>query len=80
MSCKELCPSGKNELGKGVFPAEKEAELLAKGYVFACKVPGGRVSTLLVCKRPIADAVTEGQLDSPRYRQLGNSVSDPIPA
>lgn len=80
MQPKQLCPSAKNELGKGIFSAEKEAELLAKGYIFACKVPGDGVGVLLVCKRPIADAVTDGQLDSPRYRQLGKSIGNPVPA
>lgn len=65
-----LCPSAKNELGKGIFPPDEEADLLAKGYVFACRVPGTLVSGLVACKRPIADAVTDMALDSPRFRTV----------
>lgn len=63
-----LCPSPKNELGKSIFPPEVEADLLARGYVFASRVPGARFGTRVFCKRPIADAVTDGDLDSPRFR------------
>jgi hypothetical protein len=62
----QLCPSSKNELGKGILPAELESELLAQGYIFACRVPATKVKTLLVCKRPIADAVTDAEMDDPR--------------
>lgn len=65
-----LCPSPKNELGKGIFPADEEAKLLAAGYIFARRVPGTLVSTIVVCKRPIADAVTDMALDSPHYRRI----------
>lgn len=63
MATPTLCPSQLNELGKGIFSPQDEAELMADGYIFACHVPGTLVGTLLVCKRPIADAVTDGQLD-----------------
>lgn len=68
MTAPALDPSPLNELGKGIFSPEKEAELLAGGYIFACKVPGTLVKTSLVCKRRLSDAVTDGDLDSPRYR------------
>lgn len=63
-----LCSSQLNELGKGIFSPEDEAKLLADGYIFAARVPGTRAGGLVVCKRAIADAVTDGELDSPRYR------------
>lgn len=65
-----LCPSTKNELGKGILAPEKEARLLAEGYIFICKVPGTLVGVRAGCKRPIADAVTDMALDSPRYRRI----------
>lgn len=68
MSPLQLCPSKLNDLGKGVFSPQRETDLLAGGYIFACKIPGARVATIIVCKRPIADAVTDGELDSVRYR------------
>lgn len=58
-----LCPSHLNELGKGIFSPKEEARLLADGYIFACRVPGTIVGTRVLCKRPIADAVTDGELD-----------------
>lgn len=63
-----LCPSPKNELGKGIFAPDDETDLLARGYIFARRVPGTLVGTIVACKRPIADAVTDMALDSPRYR------------
>lgn len=63
-----LCPSAKNEFGKGILAPEKEARLLTEGYVFTCKVPGTLVGVRLGCKRPIADAVTDGELDSQQFR------------
>lgn len=68
MASPTLCPSPRNELGKGIFSPEKEARLLAQGYIFACRIPGTLVPTLLRCKRPIADAVTDGELDGPLFR------------
>lgn len=76
---KELCPSKLNELGKGVFSPDREAELLGKCYIFACKVPGTLVGTLLVCKRPIADAVTDSILNLPTYRKYSQPVPAPVP-
>lgn len=73
----ELCPSTLNELGKGIFPPEEEARLLGKGYIFACNVPGTLVGTLLVCKRPIADAVTDSILSLPTYRKYSQAVPTP---
>lgn len=55
----QLDPSSKNELGKGTLPPAWEAEYLADGFVFAARVPGTRAGTVVVCKRPIAEAVTE---------------------
>ena len=63
-----LCPSSKNELGKGIFVPEDEDSLLAKGCIFARRVPDTLVGTIVTSSRPIADAVTDMQLDSPRYR------------
>ena len=59
-----LCPSSRNQLGKGVFPPEDEALLIEEGYVFAAILPTKRVSAVLVCKRPIRDAVTSAQIDA----------------
>lgn len=63
MTAPTLCPSHLNQLGKGIFTPRDEARLLARGYIFACHVPGTLVGGLVVCKRPIADAVTDGELD-----------------
>ena len=72
----QLCPSSKNELGKGTLPADVEEHLLAEGYIFACMLPTKGFKAMLVCKRPIADAVTDGELDDPRLsRPLLQSVS-----
>lgn len=71
MNERTLDPNPKNELGKGILRPDKEAELLSDGYIFACRIPGTKVGALLVCKRPIADAVTAGELDSPRFRRFG---------
>lgn len=68
MTTPTLCPSQLNELGRGIFSAQDEARLMARGYIFACHVPGTLVGTLLACKRPIADAVTDGELDRRRTR------------
>lgn len=65
----ELCPSSLNQLGKGIFSCEREARLLADDFVFAAKVPGTLVGTLVICKRSITDAVTDANLDSPRFRE-----------
>jgi hypothetical protein len=72
-----LCPSPKNEFGKGILSPEKEAKLLAQGYVFTCRVPGTLVPTRLVCKRPIADAVTDSILDSIRHYSTSKGVCEP---
>lgn len=65
-----LCPSPLNELGKGIFAPEDEADLLARGYIFASRVPGARFGLRVLCKRPIADAVTDANLDNRRTRTL----------
>lgn len=63
MTTPTLCPSPLNQLGKGIFSPKDEAELLADGYIFAARVPGTIVGTRVLCARPIADAVTDGELD-----------------
>ena len=63
-----LCPSPINELGKDIFAPQEEADYLARGYIFARRVPGTLVSAIVVSKRPIADAVTDMALDSPHFR------------
>lgn len=68
MTTPTLCPSHLNELGKGIFTPQDEARLLARGYIFACHIPGTLVGGLLVCKRSIADAVTDGELDRRQRR------------
>lgn len=68
MNTQSLCPSKKNQLGKGMFSPDTEAALVAEGYIFACRLPTRTVGALLVCKRPIADAVTDGEMDDPRSR------------
>lgn len=63
-----LDPNPKNQLGKGVFSPEDEAKMLAQGYVFACRFPPTKDKPFwsrLVCKRPVADAVTDMELDNP---------------
>jgi hypothetical protein len=70
----ELCPSTKNELGKGTLPTHVEERLLADGFIFACMLPTKGFKSMLVCKRSIADAVTDGELDDPR---LYPSMSEP---
>lgn len=72
-----LCPSAKNELGKGIFAPEDEANLLAKGCVFARRVPGTLVSGIVTSRRPIAAAVTDMQLDSPRFRNRPTQAPTP---
>lgn len=79
METKQLCPSKLNELGKGVFSPEEEAEFLEEGYIFACNVPGTLVGTLLICKRPIADAVTDSILKLPTFRKYRQPATAPIP-
>ena len=63
-----LDPNPKNQLGKGLLPAHVESDLLAGGYIFACKVPNLEhlpFGVLNICKRNIADAVTDQELDNP---------------
>jgi len=60
-----LCPSPHNQLGKGVFSPDKEAKLLADGYIFACRIVSGRIKGIVCCKRPIADAMRDMELDDP---------------
>jgi hypothetical protein len=61
-----LCPSLKNQLGRGIFLPQEEARLLAEGYIFACKLTSNTgIKGSLVCRRPIADAVTDAELDNP---------------
>lgn len=71
----QLDLNAKNELGTGVFPPDVETELLDSGYIFACKVPGTLVGTLLICKRPIADAVTDSILMLPTFHQYSPIVA-----
>lgn len=71
MTTKHLDPSPKNQLRKGILPPKIEQGLLADGYIFAAIVP--RTSpksplTMVRCKRFIADAVTDGELDSQQFR------------
>lgn len=69
-------PDPDNQLGKGILAPALEAELIADGCVFAARLPprkGKPFWSLLLCKRPIADAVTDGELDSPRYRRLART-------
>lgn len=66
-----LDPNPLNQLGKGSLAAALEAELIAGGCVFAARLPPrrGKPFWSLVCsKRPIADAVTDGELDAQRFR------------
>lgn len=72
-----LDPSPKNQLGKGILAPELEARLLEEGYVFAAFVPPtGPKSprTMVRCKRFIADAVTDANLDSPRFRERHGGI------
>lgn len=78
-----LCPSPHNELGKGIFSPEKEAQLLDKGYVFACRIKTKNVSGLVRCKRPVADAIRDMEMDDPyasgySYRPVSNPVAAPL--
>lgn len=73
-----LDPDPDNQLGKGIFSHDFEADLLAQDYVFAVRFPprkGKPFGTLLCSKRPIADAVTDGELDSPRFRSQPRLIS-----
>lgn len=80
MTTPTLCPSQLNELGKGIFAPEEEARLLGKGYIFACHIPDTLVGAMLVCKRPIADAVTDSILNLPQYRKYSQVVPTPVPS
>lgn len=65
-----LDPDPDNQLGKGIFTDSLESELLAQGVVFAVRLPprkGKPFWSLLCSYRPIADAVTDSELDSPRF-------------
>jgi hypothetical protein len=64
----ELCPSTKNELGKGTLPTHVEERLLAEGFVFACMLPTKGFKSMLVCKRPIRDAVNDAESDARTLR------------
>lgn len=71
-----LDPNPKNQLGKGILAPALEAELIADGCIFAAQLPPRKGKPgwgLLLCKRLIADAVTDGELDSARYRQLAHA-------
>lgn len=75
-----LCPSPDNELGKGVLPPVLEAQLLAQGYVFACRRTVGRVKGISLCKRPIADAFNDMEADDsqlPYARRLPTAAGPP---
>lgn len=68
MAFPDLDPNPKNQLGKGVLDPELEARWLADGIVFACKLPAASdlpFGVHVICRRPIADAVTDGELDNP---------------
>lgn len=65
-------PDPDNQLGKGILSSELEVELLARGAVFAVRLPprkGKPFWSLVWSQRPIADAVTDGQIDDPRVRR-----------
>lgn len=64
-----LDPNPKNELGKGILAPDLEARWLADGMVFACRLldTGLPFGVHIICRRPIADAVTDGELDSIRH-------------
>ncbi|MCB9121966.1 MAG: hypothetical protein M9936_24690 [Caldilinea sp.] len=53
----ELDPDPTNELGKGIFPPDKEAEMLAEGVVYARYIDfeGNRI--ILASFRPFKEAV-----------------------
>lgn len=81
MSAQGLDPNPKNQLGKGILPPALEAELIADGCVFAVRFPPRKNKpfwSLLCCKRPIADAVTDMEIDSPRFRNRVPSPNIPI--
>lgn len=70
-------PDSDNQLGKGLLDATLEASLIADGCVFAAQLPPrkGKPFWSIVCsKRPIADAVTDGELDSPRFRKSLSTI------
>jgi hypothetical protein len=61
-------PDPDNQLGKHILDPALEASLVARGVVFAARLPPrkGKPFWSLVCSlRPIADAVTDGELDNP---------------
>lgn len=69
MTMPTLDPDPMNHLGKGIFTPDEEAELLAEGYIFAHYMPPTKVKpfgSVIVCKRLIADAITDMVLDVPR--------------
>lgn len=63
-----LDPDPDNQLGKGILAPALEAELLARGVVFAVRLPpckGKPFWSLVASFRPIADAVTDAEMDNP---------------
>lgn len=70
-----LDPNPKNELGKGILAPDLEAYWLAQGMVFACRLPntGLPFGVHIICRRPIADAVTDGELDNPLHAHRTNA-------
>jgi hypothetical protein len=74
-----LDPDPGNILGKGILDPEREAKLLAEGYIFAMWIQpkpsrkGDNPPPFLVrCKRPIAEAITDALLDA-YYTRRGAS-------
>lgn len=69
-----------NQLGEGIFAPTFEAELLAQGCVFARRLPprqGKPFWSLVASYRPIADAVTDGELDNPFAARCLSPVPTP---
>ena len=71
MTTPQLDPNPQNELGKGILDPDHEADLLARGYIFAAKVPAPDLpfGIHIICKRRLLDAVLDGELVSPRFRR-----------
>ena len=65
-----LDPDPDNQLGKGYFEPAFEASLLAQGVIFAVGLPPRKDKpfwSLVCCNRLIADAVTDSEINDPRY-------------
>lgn len=75
-----LDPDPDNILGKGILDPEREAALLADGYIFAMFVQPSdarRPPFLLRCKRLIADAAADAFADAWRTRHLAALAAEP---